>query len=219
MPSGRPSAIQSPTSSGSPTLLPRSIRPRRSDDESPACKAPLAVSPVIPGVSTRTVSSTIVSSASSYTRTATSYAPPVPNLRSVLYGERPPILPTSIPLPRFANKNFVPSHVRSSSVATQQYPRPRSHVLPRFASTWMLSVLRRRYLRYLVYHRFSCRPTEYVLIIRFSTWNPLSSSLSHNHIFIHNYRSTLFTWSFQYVCLSVRTMRMTPWMYSRYSGS
>ena len=43
------------TSSGSPTPLPRSIRPGRSDDESLACKAPRAVSPVIPEVSTRTV--------------------------------------------------------------------------------------------------------------------------------------------------------------------
>ena len=97
---------RSPTSSDSPAPLPRSI---------PACKAPRAVSPVKPGVLTRTASSTIVSSASSYT-------PPVPKLRSVLYSECPPMLPISIPLPRFADKNFVPSHVRSSSVATQQYP-------------------------------------------------------------------------------------------------
>ena len=110
-------------SSGSPTPLPRSIRPRRLDDESPACKAPImAVSPVIPGVSTRTASSMIVSSALSYARTALSYAPLVPKPRSVLYGECPPILSISISLPRFADKNFVPSHVRSSSVATQQYP-------------------------------------------------------------------------------------------------
>ena len=33
---------RSPTSSGSPTPLPRSIQPRRSDDESPACKTPSA---------------------------------------------------------------------------------------------------------------------------------------------------------------------------------
>ena len=36
------------TSSGSPTPLPRSIRSRRSDNESPAFKAPRLVSPVIP---------------------------------------------------------------------------------------------------------------------------------------------------------------------------
>ena len=52
---------QSPTSSGPLTPLPRSIRPWRSDDDSPARKAPRAVSPVVPEVLTRTVPSMIVS--------------------------------------------------------------------------------------------------------------------------------------------------------------
>ena len=130
------------TSSDSPAPLPRRIRPQGSDDESPACKAPRVVSPVIPGVSTRTASSTIISSATSYAGTAKSYDPPVPKLCSVLYGRWPPILPVSIPLPRFADKNFMPSPVWSTSVAILQYPghRPRSPVLPRPVSIWMLLV-------------------------------------------------------------------------------
>ena len=106
----------------------RSIRPRGSDDESPVCKARRVVSPVIPEVSTSTASSMIVSSVTSYAGTATSYDLPVPRPRSILYGGQPPILPMSIPLPRFANKDFVPSPVRSSLVATQPYPSsPESH--------------------------------------------------------------------------------------------
>ena len=50
-------------SSDSPAPLFRSIQPRASDDEAPACKARRVVSPVIPEVSTRTVSSTMDSSA------------------------------------------------------------------------------------------------------------------------------------------------------------
>ena len=104
-----------------------SIQPRRSDDDYPARKAPRAVSPVVPEVSTRTASSTIISSASRLT--AASYAHLVLKPRSVLYGGHPPILPISIPLPRFADKNFVTSHVRSSSMPTQQYPlSPESRV-------------------------------------------------------------------------------------------
>ena len=80
------------------------------------------MSPVLPEVSTRTVSSTIVSSVTSYVGTATSNDSAVPKPRSVLYGGLSPILPVSIPLPRFADKNFVPSPVRTSLVATQQYP-------------------------------------------------------------------------------------------------
>ena len=64
----------------------------------------------------------IVLSVMSYVGTATSNDFPVPKLCSSLYGGLPPILPVSIPLPRFADKNFVPSPVRSSLVATQQYP-------------------------------------------------------------------------------------------------
>ena len=48
--------------------------------------------------------------------------PPVPKLRSVLYGECPPMLPISIPLPRFSDNDFVASYVWSSSVPTQQCP-------------------------------------------------------------------------------------------------
>ena len=108
-------------SSDSPAPLYRSVLPRGSVD-SPACKAHRAVSPVIPEVSTRTASSTIISSVTSYAGTATSDNSPVPKPYSVLYNGRPPILPVSILLPRFADKNFVPSPVQSLVVATQQYP-------------------------------------------------------------------------------------------------
>ena len=93
--------------------LSRVIRPQGSEDDSPACKARRAVSPILPEVSTRTASSTIVSSVTSYVGTATS---------NVSLRWAAPILPVSIPLPRFADKNFMLSPVRSSLVATQQYP-------------------------------------------------------------------------------------------------
>ena len=103
-----------------------SIQPRRSDDDYPARKAPRAVSPVVPEVSTRTASSTIVDKDRII---SASYAHLVLKPRSVLYGGHPPIFPISIPLPRFADKNFVTSHVRSSSMSTQQYPlSPESRV-------------------------------------------------------------------------------------------
>ena len=79
------------------------------------CKARRAVSPVIPEVSTRTASSTIVLSATSYAGTATPYDPPVLKLRSVLYSGRPPTLPVLILLPRFADKNFSPVSVGGDS--------------------------------------------------------------------------------------------------------
>ena len=99
----------------------RSIRPRGSDDESPVCKARRAVSPVIPEVSSAE-SSMMVSPVTSFAGTATSYDLPAP--RPLLDSPRgqPPMLPMSIPLPRFANKDFVPSPVRSALVATQPYP-------------------------------------------------------------------------------------------------
>ena len=73
----------------SPAQLSRSIRPRGSDDDSPACKARRGVCPVLSEVSTRTASSTIVSSVTSYVGTATSYDSPVPKPRSALYGGLP----------------------------------------------------------------------------------------------------------------------------------
>ena len=109
------SGTGSPTPPDSPVLLPCSITQRRSDDESPACKAPRAVSPVMPGASVQTATSTLVS-AEKYC------APSVPKLRSVSYGWRRLILPVSLPLPRFADRDFEPPPVRSSSVTTQQYP-------------------------------------------------------------------------------------------------
>ena len=69
----------------------------------------------------RTASSTIVSSVKSYVGTATSNDSPVPMVHSALYGGLPPILPVLIPLPRFADNNFVLSPVWSSLVTTQQY--------------------------------------------------------------------------------------------------
>ena len=93
-----------------------------SDDEAPVCKARRAVSPVIPKVSTSTASSTIVSSVTSYSGMATSYDLPVSRPLSILYGGQPPILPVSMPLLRFATKDFVQSPVRSALVATRPYP-------------------------------------------------------------------------------------------------
>ena len=99
----RTSGTGSPTTLYSLVPLPRSIRQRGSDDESPACKAPVAVSPVMTGGSAQAATSTIVL-AESYS------APTVPKLCSVPYGGQWP----SVPVPKFP--------VRSSSVATQQYP-------------------------------------------------------------------------------------------------
>ena len=82
-------------SSDSPAPLSRSIRPLGSDDDSPACNARRAVSPVIPEVSTITASSTIISSITSCAGTATSDDSPVPKPCSVLYSQRPPMLPAS----------------------------------------------------------------------------------------------------------------------------
>ena len=79
-------------SSDSPALLSRSFRPRGSDDDSLACKACRAVSLVLLEVSTRTVSSMIVSSVTSYARTATSNDSPVLKPSLALYGGLPPIL-------------------------------------------------------------------------------------------------------------------------------
>ena len=70
----------------------------------------------------RTASSTIVSSVTSYVGTAMSSDYPVPKPRSTLYGGLPPVLPVSIPMPRFPDKNFVPSPIRSTLVPTQHYP-------------------------------------------------------------------------------------------------
>ena len=98
------------------------IRPQGSDDEALVCKACRAVSPVIQKVSTSTASSTIVSLVTSYSGMATSYDLPVSRPLSILYGGQPPILPVSMPLLRFATKEFVPSPVRSALVATRPYP-------------------------------------------------------------------------------------------------
>ena len=108
----RTSGTGSPTSSDSPVPLPRSIRHCMSDDESPACKAPRAVSPVM---SAQAATLTVVS-AEKYC------APSVPKLRSIPYGWWWPSLPVSLPLPCFTNRDFKPTLVRSSAVATQQYP-------------------------------------------------------------------------------------------------
>ena len=104
-------ATGSPSPSYSPEPLPRIIRQRGLDDESPACKAPRAVSPVRTDRSVHAATSTITS--------ADKYSDPaVPELRSIPYGGRPrrPRLHVSLPLPRFADRTFVPSPVRSSSV-------------------------------------------------------------------------------------------------------
>ena len=109
------SGTVSPTSSDSPVPLPSSVRHHMSDDESLACKAPRAVSPVMTGVSAQEATSTVVS-AKKYC------APSVPKLCSVPYGWRRPILPVSLLLPLFADQEFEPTPVWSTSVVTQQYP-------------------------------------------------------------------------------------------------
>ena len=80
-------------------------------EDSPACKAPRAVSPVMTDRSAHAATSTITS-ADKYS------APTVPVPRSVPYGGWRPSLPISLLLPRFTDRAFVPSLVRSSSVAT-----------------------------------------------------------------------------------------------------
>ena len=96
----RTSGTGSPTSPDSPITLPRGFTRGRSDDESPACKAPRAMSPVMLGESAQAATSTIVS-VKKYC------APSVPKLRSASYGWKQPILPVSLPLPRFADGDFV----------------------------------------------------------------------------------------------------------------
>ena len=89
------------------------------------------VSPVIPEVSTSAESSMMVLSITSYAGTATSYDLPAPQPRSILHGGQPPMLPMLIPLPRFANKNFVRllSGLRWSQLSHIHHPQ--SHTLPR----------------------------------------------------------------------------------------
>ena len=95
---------------------------RSSDNESPVCKTRRAVSPVVPEVSAGATSSTTVSSVTSYAGAAVSYDPLAWQPRWSLYGGQPPTLPVSMPLPRFANKDFVPSPLQSVLVAAQPYP-------------------------------------------------------------------------------------------------
>ena len=88
------------------------IRPRGSDNDFLACKACQEVCPVLPEVSTRTASSTIILS-------VTFYDSPLPC--SALYNGLPLYCLCRFHCHASPIKNFMPSPVRSSLVATQQY--------------------------------------------------------------------------------------------------
>ena len=71
----------------------------------------------MPEVLAGATSSTVVSSIKSYAGAAVLF-----RRRSLLYGGRSHILPVSMPLPNFADKDFVPSLIQSVMVATQPCP-------------------------------------------------------------------------------------------------
>ena len=102
----------------------RSIRSRDPGDDSPLCKTRRAVFPVAPEVSAGNQPSTSASSVKSSAGSTTSYVSPVRRPRSLLYDGWPSVVPVSLELPRFADKDFVQSRIQSVMVATQPYPAP-----------------------------------------------------------------------------------------------
>ena len=105
-----------------------SIWPQDPDDESPLCNTRRAVSPAVLEVSADTTPSTIASSVKSSAGPVASYVSPAPQPRYLLCNGRPPVVPISLELPRFADKDFVQFRIQSVVVATQPYPlSPESH--------------------------------------------------------------------------------------------
>ena len=99
-----------------------SIRPQDTDNEYPLCKSRRVLSPVVPEVSADTVPSTSASSVKLSTGAAASYVLPAPRPRSLLYDGQPPVVPVSLELSRFADKDFMQSRIQCVVVATQPYP-------------------------------------------------------------------------------------------------
>ena len=114
---------KAPVAATSDTL--RGARPRDQDVESPLCKSRRAASPIMLEVSSRkkpslTVSSKMLSSGTAPSDTPGTDAPPL--IHTLLYGGRPPLAPVSLRIPRFADKDFIPSKIQSVLVATMPYP-------------------------------------------------------------------------------------------------
>ena len=121
---------------------PCGIRSRDLDDESPHCKSHHSASPIVPEVSSSVTPSVGVSSVTLYSGTAPSDAPGTdapsdapgtdapPSTHLLLYGGRPPLVPVLLRLPRFADKDFIPSTIQSILVATMPYPNLRSRAHP-----------------------------------------------------------------------------------------
>ena len=83
---------------------------------------------MIINTSNGTTSATVVSSITSYAGATASSVLPTPRPCSLIYDGRPYILQLSLDLPRFADKNFLPSMLQSILVAAQPYPpSPESH--------------------------------------------------------------------------------------------
>ena len=110
-----------------PVPLPQIAKQHMSDDDPPVCKDPRAESPV---VSESSPAGTLaVFSTDKYG------APQVPKMYSASFSWRRPILPVSLPLPRFATQDVAPDIGQSSSVATPQYQgSPRSQLFDSFDS-------------------------------------------------------------------------------------
>ena len=77
-------------------------------------------SPIVPEKSYSDMPSAVVSSITLSSGAAPSTVSPTPH--SLLYGDRPPLMPMSLQLPRFADKDFVPSSIQSVLVATRICP-------------------------------------------------------------------------------------------------
>ena len=101
-----------PTVSG--TL--RNIRPRDPVDDSPQCKSRWAVSPIVSDVFASVMLSTVITSVTLSSGTAPSS---VSLTSHSLYGGRPPLIPVSEPLSRFANRDCVSSSIQSDVAATR----------------------------------------------------------------------------------------------------
>ena len=100
----------------------RSIGLRDLYDGSPLCKTRRVVSPVAPEVSADNQPSMSGSSVKSSASPAVSYVSPAPRACSLLYVGWLSVVPVSLELPRFADKDFVQSRIQSVVVATQPYP-------------------------------------------------------------------------------------------------
>ena len=118
----------------------RNIRPHYPVDDSPQCKSHRAVFRIISEVSSSAMPSTVVTSITLSSGAAPSAISPTSH--SLLYGGRPPLLPVSLQLSRFANKDCVSSSIQSDLAATRVVFHLRGRMLPRPVSIWMCLLLR-----------------------------------------------------------------------------